>query len=246
MKAFKLSIVIPVFNEYQFIEEVINRVESVKLPDGITSEIIVVDDYSTDGTRETLSDMKKKDHIKIFFHDKNIGKGGALHTAFSNVSGDFTLIQDADLEYDPNDYLKLLKPVIEEDADIVYGSRFVSGDQHRVLYFWHSIVNKTITNICNMITNLNHTDIEVCYKLIRTEYLKFLELKEKRFGFEPEVTIKLSRLRPKPVFYEVGISYRGRTYEEGKKIGWKDGVRALWCLFRYAFTPPIKTNKKSE
>ena len=246
MKSFKLSIVIPVFNEFQFIEEVIKRVESVKIPDGIIREIIVVDDFSSDGTRKKLLEIEKKSDINVFFHEKNIGKGGALHTAFSNATGEYILIQDADLEYDPNDYPKLLAPVINEGADVVYGSRFVSGDQHRVLYFWHSIINRILTNICNMITNLNHTDMEVCYKLIRTSYLKQLNLKEKRFGFEPEVTIKLSRLRPKPVFYEVGISYRGRTYEEGKKIGWKDGVRAIWCLIKYTFSQPKKIQQRAK
>lgn len=233
---FRLSVIIPVFNERPTIETLLRKVEEVELPDGVNVEIIVIDDFSTDGTRELLLDLQKNMEFSLLFHDQNMGKGAALHTGFSVANGEFVLIQDADLEYDPSDYPKLLAPAIEQGADVVYGTRFNTGDQHRVLYYWHMVVNGFITRICNMITNLNHTDIEVCYKLIRLKLLKNLNLKEKRFGFEPEVTIKLSRLRPKPVFYEVGISYRGRTYEEGKKIGWKDGVRAIYCLVRYAFT----------
>jgi glycosyltransferase involved in cell wall biosynthesis len=235
----KLSVVIPVYNESAFIEQVIERVRNAPLPDGVTRELIVVDDCSTDGTRERLKEIEKLEDVRVFYHEKNTGKGGALHTGFAQAGGDFVLIQDADLEYDPAEYPRLLAPIIENGADVVYGSRFVTGEHRRVLYYWHSVVNQQLTRMCNMITNLNLTDMEVCYKVIRTDLLKCLKLKERRFGFEPEVTIKLSRLRPKPVFYEVGISYAGRTYEEGKKIGWKDGVRALWCLLRYSLTPTV-------
>ncbi|MCA8913351.1 MAG: glycosyltransferase family 2 protein [Planctomycetes bacterium] len=233
---FKLSIVLPVFNEQQFIDEILGRVRDAALPEGVTREIIVVDDCSTDATREKLKEWESAPGFRVLYHEKNTGKGGALHTGFEAVTGEFVLIQDADLEYNPAEYERLLAPIVENRADVVYGSRFLSGQHRRVLYYWHSVMNQTLTRICNMITNLNLSDMEVCYKLIRTDLLKCLVLKEKRFGFEPEVTIKLSRLRPKPVFYEVGISYAGRTYEEGKKIGWKDGVRAVWCLMRYALT----------
>lgn len=245
MKSFKLSIIIPVYNEEKFVGNLIDRVFLSELPDGIFREVIVIDDASTDGTRQKLKVIEQEKDIKLCLHDTNEGKGGALHTGFKKATGDYILIQDADLEYDPEEYQKLLKPIIDSNADVVYGSRFISGDQHRVLYYWHTIANQIITRLCNMITNLNHTDIEVCYKVIRRKFLQNLDLKEKRFGFEPEVTIKLSRLRPKPVFYEVGISYKGRTYEEGKKINWKDGVWALWCLVRYAFSPAqnIDSNK---
>jgi glycosyltransferase involved in cell wall biosynthesis len=240
MKNLKVSIIIPVFNEQKFVKTLIDRVFASELPDGISREVIVVDDASSDGTRQKLKEIEQEKDIILCFHKTNEGKGGALHTGFRKATGDYILIQDADLEYNPAEYPKLLKPIIEANADVVYGSRFISGDQHRVLYYWHTMANKIITLFCNMITNLNHTDIEVCYKVIRRTFLLNIDLKEKRFGFEPEVTIKLSRLRPKPIFYEVGISYKGRTYEEGKKINWKDGLWALWCLFRYAFSPAQK------
>lgn len=236
MNPILLSIVIPVYNEKFFAPQLLEKIEKAPLPKEIEKEVILVDDASDDGTHELLKKISDEKGYILIKHEENMGKGAALHTGFRHANGEYVLIQDADLEYDPSDYPKLLAPIIEDQADVVYGSRFATGDRHRVLYYWHMVVNKWITRICNMITDLNHTDIEVCYKVIRKELLDHLDLKEKRFGFEPEVTIKLSRLRPKPVFYEVGITYRGRTYEEGKKIGWKDGVRAVYCLVRYSFT----------
>lgn len=229
----KLTIVMPVYNEVAYIERVIERVRGVKLPDGVERELIIIDDCSRDGTREKLQAMAPLPDVKLLLHEKNQGKGGALHTGFAAATGDYVLIQDADLEYDPAEIPRLLKPVLDGNADVVFGSRFISGESRRVLYFWHSIINRQLTNMCNVFTNLNISDMEVCYKLIRRELLNKLKLKEKRFGFEPEVTIKLARLKPKPRFYEVGISYAGRTYAEGKKIGVKDGFRALWCILRY-------------
>lgn len=229
----KLSIVMPVYNEVQYIERIVERVRSVAYPAGVSIELVIVDDCSKDGTRDKLVAIGKLPDVKVLLHEKNTGKGGALHTGFSAATGDFVLVQDADLEYDPADIPRLLKPVLDGNADVVFGSRFMSGDSRRVLYFWHSIINRQLTNMCNVFTNLNLTDMEVCYKLVRRDLLNLIKLKEKRFGFEPEVTIKLARLRPKPRFYEVGISYAGRTYAEGKKIGVKDGFRALWCILRY-------------
>ncbi|KAA0217972.1 glycosyltransferase family 2 protein [bacterium] len=229
----KLSIVMPVYNEVQYIERIVERVRSVAYPAGVSIELVIVDDCSKDGTRDKLSAIGELPDVKVLLHEKNTGKGGALHSGFAAATGDFVLVQDADLEYDPADIPRLLKPVLDGNADVVFGSRFMSGDSRRVLYFWHSIINRQLTNMCNVFTNLNLTDMEVCYKLVRRELLNRIKLKEKRFGFEPEVTIKLARLRPKPRFYEVGISYAGRTYAEGKKIGVKDGFRALWCILRY-------------
>lgn len=233
MGALKLSIVMPVYNEVAYIERVIERVRAAKLPEGVERELLIVDDCSKDGTREKLQAMAPQPDTKLLLHDKNRGKGAALHTGFAAASGDFVLVQDADLEYDPAEIPKLLKPVLDGNADVVYGSRFVTGESRRVLYFWHSVINRQLTNLCNMFANLNLSDMEVCYKLIRRDMLNKLKLRERRFGFEPEVTIKLARLKPKPRFYEVGISYAGRTYAEGKKIGLKDGIRALWCIVRY-------------
>lgn len=233
MGALKLSIVMPVYNEVAYIERVIERVRAAKLPEGVERELLIVDDCSKDGTREKLQAMAPQPGTKLLLHNKNRGKGAALHTGFAAASGDFVLVQDADLEYDPAEIPKLLKPVLDGNADVVYGSRFVTGESRRVLYFWHSVINRQLTNLCNMFANLNLSDMEVCYKLIRRDMLNKLKLRERRFGFEPEVTIKLARLKPKPRFYEVGISYAGRTYAEGKKIGLKDGFRALWCIVRY-------------
>lgn len=220
----------PCFNEIRTIEAILKNVSKVSLK--MEKEIIVVDDFSNDGTREYLKSIEAKDKtIKVIYHPENRGKGAALRTGFKATSGDIIIIQDADLEYNPNNYHKLLKPIIEDKADVVYGSRFVGGESHRVLFFWHSIGNKFLTFLSNMFTNLNLSDIEVCYKVFRREVLDKIELKENRFGFEPEFTAKISRLNCR--IYEVGISYFGRTYDEGKKINWKDGLRAAYVILKY-------------
>ena len=228
-----VSVVIPVFNEMRTLEQVIKRVQAAP----VEKEIILVDDYSTDGSRERVQSLGEQPNVRAVLHDYNQGKGAALRSGFAAATGDVVLIQDADLEYDPNDYPKLLGPIVANDADVVYGSRFVGGETHRVLYFWHSMGNRFLTLLSNMMTNLNLTDMEVCYKVFRREIIQSIDLKENRFGFEPEVTARLARFR-KPdgsrlKIFEVGISYAGRTYEEGKKIGWRDGVRAIWCIIRY-------------
>ena len=229
----KLSIIMPVYNEVAYIERIIERVRAVKLPDGVERELIIIDDGSQDGTRDKLASLPAQPDTRVIMHERNAGKGAALHTGFAAATGDFVIVQDADFEYDPAEIPRLLKPVLEGNADVVFGSRFISGESRRVLYFWHSVINRYLTTLCNMFANLNLSDMEVCYKLIRRDLLSKIRFKEKRFGFEPEVTIKLARLKPKPRFYEVGISYAGRTYAEGKKIGMKDGFRALWCILRY-------------
>ena len=228
-----VSVVIPVFNEMRTLEQVIKRVQTVS----VEKEIILVDDYSNDGSRELVQSLGEQPNVRAVLHDYNQGKGAALRSGFAAATGDVVLIQDADLEYDPNDYPKLIGPIVANDADVVYGSRFAGGETHRVLYFWHSVGNRFLTLLSNMMTNLNLTDMEVCYKVFRREIIQSIELKENRFGFEPEVTARLARFR-KPdgsrlKIFEVGISYAGRTYEEGKKIGWRDGVRAIWCIIRY-------------
>jgi glycosyltransferase involved in cell wall biosynthesis len=225
----KLSIVIPVFNERETIEEILRRVQAVNV--GLEKEIIVVDDSSTDGTRELLQTLKPP-QARVLFHEKNMGKGAALHTGFVQAEGDIVLVQDADLEYDPREYPRLLEPILDGRADVVYGSRFLGGP-HRVLFFWHYVGNRMLTTFSNMISNLNLTDMETCYKVIKKEILQKIRLKSHRFGFEPEITVKLAKLKCR--IYEVPISYSGRLYEEGKKIGWKDGVAALFHLIRYRF-----------
>ena len=228
-----VSVVIPVFNEMRTLERVLKRVQAVP----VEKEIILVDDCSNDGSRELVQSLGEQPNVRAVLHEYNQGKGAALRSGFAAATGDVVLIQDADLEYDPNDYPKLLGPIVANDADVVYGSRFAGGETHRVLYFWHSMGNRFLTLLSNMMTNLNLTDMEVCYKVFRREIIQSIDLKENRFGFEPEVTARLARFR-KPdgsrlKIFEVGISYAGRTYEEGKKIGWRDGVRAIWCIIRY-------------
>ncbi len=224
----KLSIIIPCYNEQSTIKEIVHK---INLQVNINKEIIIIDDNSTDRTREILEKEVRDKVNKIIFNDKNYGKGYSIRRGIENASGDYTLIQDADLEYDPNDYKKLLSPIINGNADVVYGSRFIGGDEKRVLYFWHTMGNKFLTLISNIFSNLNLTDMEVGYKLFKTNLLKSINLKEDRFGFEPEITAKISKKNIK--IYEVGISYFGRKYSEGKKITWKDGFSALRCIFKY-------------
>jgi len=223
----RLSVVIPVYNEAATIAQIIDRVRAV----AVDKEIVVVDDCSTDGTGSVLKSLPDARDLVRLYHDANQGKGAALRTGFARATGDVIVVQDADLEYDPSEYPKMLTPIADGRADVVFGSRFTGGECHRVLYFWHMLGNRFLTLLSNAFTNLNVSDMETCYKMFRREVLQAIDIEENRFGFEPEVTAKIAALRCR--VYEVGISYSGRTYEEGKKIGWRDGVRAIWCIIKY-------------
>ena len=224
----QLSVIIPVYNEVSTVEELVHRVQGVP----IDKQIVLVDDASTDGTWDKLAALEVDDSVVVLRHERNRGKGAALRTGFAAATGDIVLVQDADLEYEPREYPRLIQPILDGKADVVYGSRFVGGESHRVLYFWHSVGNRALTMLSNICTNLNLTDMETCYKVFRREILQGLEIEENRFGFEPEITAKLSKIRNIRI-YEVGISYNGRTYHEGKKISWRDGLSALRCIIKY-------------
>jgi glycosyltransferase involved in cell wall biosynthesis len=235
----KISIIVPAYNEASTITKILDKLINLSLINHIKKEIIVVNDCSKDNTEILIQNIiatNPNANIVYLKHDKNSGKGAAIHTGIKNATGEYLIIQDADLEYDPNEFNKLLKPVIDGYADVVYGSRFMGGSAHRILFFWHTIGNKFLTFLSNLFTNLNLSDMETCYKLFNTEMVKSLKLKEKRFGFEPEVTSKIARIKDIRI-YEVGISYYGRTYAEGKKINWKDGVKAIYCILRYNLFP---------
>ena len=237
----KLSVVMPVYNELATLRQIVARVLAVPLE----IELLCVDDGSKDGSREILEELGKlHPQLRVLLQAQNQGKGAALRRGIEEATGDFVLIQDADLEYDPAEYPNLLGPLIQGKADVVYGSRFMGGAPHRVLYFWHSVGNWILTLLSNMLTNLNLTDMETCYKVFRREVIQTIRLEENRFGFEPEVTVKVAKRRLR--VYEVGISYSGRTYEEGKKIGWRDGFRALWCLVKYALKEPTVVAQQQD
>ena len=236
----KLTIVIPAYNEAATIHRILDRIREVELPNGLGKEVIVVNDCSRDGTLAVLEQYQAEHPdfpMVVVTHDVNQGKGAAIHTGIRRATGEYLIIQDADLEYDPREYGLLLRPILEGFADVVYGSRFMGGKPHRILFFWHTIGNRLLTFLSNLCTNLNLTDMETCYKLFRTDIIQALPLEEKRFGFEPEVTARVARV-PNIRIYEVGISYYGRTYAEGKHIGWKDGVRAIYCILKYSFSAP--------
>ena len=228
----KISVVIPCYNEEQTVLQIVKKVQGVLVDNEY--EIIIIDDFSTDNTKQVIDSIIANDNsVKAVCHDKNKGKGAALRSGFNRSSGGVIIIQDADLEYDPNEYIKLLKPIMTGKADVVYGSRFKSGDEARVLYYWHRLGNLFLTWLSNIFTNLNLTDMETCYKVFRKEVLEQIIIEEDRFGFEPEITAKIAKIRPRIRIYEVGISYYGRTYEEGKKITWKDGIRAIYAILKY-------------
>jgi len=231
----KLSIIIPVYNEERTILQVLNKLVTIKLIQSVERELVIVNDNSTDNSEKIILNFKQenpKTEIQYFKHEKNKGKGAALNTAFSKVTGDIVIIQDADLEYDPEEFNRLLKPILDGFADVVYGSRFKGSNPHRALFFWHTVGNNFLTFLSNMFSNLNLTDMETCYKMIKKEIIQSIQIKENRFGIEPEITAKISKIKGVRI-YEVGISYYGRTYEEGKKIGWKDGFRAIYCILKY-------------
>lgn len=237
MSTQKLSVVIPAYNEQATINSILQKIMKVDLPQDLGLQLVIVNDNSTDGTEKIISEFiasNPQTDIKYFKQDKNQGKGAAITKGIKQADGDYIIIQDADLEYDPNEYTLLLQPILDGFADVVYGSRFISGKPHRILFFWHTIGNKFLTFLSNMFTNLNLTDMETCYKVFRSEIIQSLDLQQKRFGIEPEITAKIAKI-PKIRIYEVGISYYGRTFEEGKKINWKDGFKAIYCIFRYNF-----------
>ena len=222
-----LSVIVPCFNEINTLEKVISKIQNSPVD---SKEIIIIDDFSSDGSRQFLQNINSK-NIKTIFHDRNRGKGASIYSGIAIAKGEIVIIQDADLEYDPDEYPKIISPIIKDKADVVYGSRFQGGQPHRVVYFWHSVGNGFLTLLSNIFTDINLTDMETCYKAFRRELIQKIKIEEKRFGFEPEITAKISKLNCR--IYEVGISYYGRTYKEGKKISWKDGFRAIWCILKY-------------